>query len=170
MKKNLLKILACSAVVAMVASCGGKTPADSSSTSSEDPGIQYLDVSMQEINAIESDGSYSLEGQYVQFSNAAVSGAYADVVYVNCQEVTYYSDLIGVEVHQLEPGEFDYKDVHYGGLFNFYNIGASSSAENPVKAGLVWASGGLCQVCATYTPSEGGSADPAPVPVYDITV
>ena len=111
MKKNLLKILACSAVVAMVASCGGKTPADSSSTSSEDPGIQYLDVSMQEINAIESDGSYSLEGQYVQFSNAAVSGAYADVVYVNCQEVTYYSDLIGVEVHQLEPGEFDYKDV-----------------------------------------------------------
>lgn len=38
--------------------------------------------------------------------------------------------------------EFTYKGITYKGLFNFYNIGANSSAESPVLAGLVWASGG----------------------------
>ena len=38
--------------------------------------------------------------------------------------------------------EFTYKGVTYRNLYNFFNIGASSSAESPVLAGLVWASGG----------------------------
>ena len=49
--------------------------------------------------------------------------------------------------------EFEYKGITYSGLFNFYNIGASSSAENPVKAGLVYASGGVCTKCGEYDPS-----------------
>ena len=38
--------------------------------------------------------------------------------------------------------QFTYKNVSYKGLYNFFNIGASSSEENPILAGLVWASGG----------------------------
>lgn len=38
--------------------------------------------------------------------------------------------------------QFTYKNVNYVGLYNFFNIGAYSSEESPIKAGLVWASGG----------------------------
>lgn len=38
--------------------------------------------------------------------------------------------------------EFSYKNVTYKGLYNFFNIGAYSTEESPIKAGLVWASGG----------------------------
>lgn len=44
---------------------------------------------------------------------------------------------------------FDYEGVSYSGLYNFFNIGASSSASNPSKAGLVYASGGTCTICST---------------------
>ena len=39
--------------------------------------------------------------------------------------------------------EFTYEGKTYKGLYNFFNIGAYSSASNPVLAGLVWASGGF---------------------------
>lgn len=38
--------------------------------------------------------------------------------------------------------EFSYKNINYKGLYNFFNIGAYSTEESPIKAGLVWASGG----------------------------
>lgn len=44
---------------------------------------------------------------------------------------------------------FEYEGVSYSGLYNFFNIGASSSASNPSKAGLVYASGGACTICST---------------------
>lgn len=37
---------------------------------------------------------------------------------------------------------FEYQSQIYEGFYNFYNIGAYSSAENPAKAGLVYASTG----------------------------
>ncbi|MBO5096594.1 MAG: hypothetical protein J6B98_06945 [Bacilli bacterium] len=37
---------------------------------------------------------------------------------------------------------FTYDGINYSGLFNFFNIGAYSSASSPILAGLVWASGG----------------------------
>ena len=37
---------------------------------------------------------------------------------------------------------FEYQGITYEGFYNFFNIGASSSAENPSKAGLVYASKG----------------------------
>ncbi len=43
-------------------------------------------------------------------------------------------------------GEFTYQGKTYSGLYNFLNIGAVSSAESPVLAGLVWASGGASNV------------------------
>ncbi len=42
--------------------------------------------------------------------------------------------------------EFTYKGVTYKGLYNFFNIGASSGAESPILEGLVWASGGYDNV------------------------
>ncbi|MDE6284860.1 MAG: hypothetical protein K2M17_03865 [Bacilli bacterium] len=48
---------------------------------------------------------------------------------------------------------FTYEGVTYQGLFNFFNIGAYSSAASPILAGLVWASGGLGGVVTS--PSEG---------------
>ena len=38
--------------------------------------------------------------------------------------------------------EFTYEGYTYSGLYNFFNIGASSSESNPAFAGLVWANGG----------------------------
>lgn len=43
---------------------------------------------------------------------------------------------------------FEYEGVNYSGLYNFFNIGAYSSASNPSKAGLVYASGGFCTMCS----------------------
>lgn len=45
--------------------------------------------------------------------------------------------------------EFTYQGVTYKNLYNFFNIGAYSSAESPVLAGLVWASGGSSSVIVT---------------------
>lgn len=38
--------------------------------------------------------------------------------------------------------QFTYKNVTYSGVYNFFNIGAYSTEESPIKAGLVWATGG----------------------------
>ena len=58
--------------------------------------------------------------------------------------------------------EFTYQGITYSGLFNFFNIGANSSAENPLRQGLVYASGDYCRICGNYTPVE--------IPGTDITV
>lgn len=50
--------------------------------------------------------------------------------------------------------EFTYKGVTYKGLFNFFNIGANSSAESPILEGLVWASGGSDSVKVGSNSSE----------------
>ena len=49
----------------------------------------------------------------------------------------------GTSVSLTTSGEeFEYEGYTYSGLYNFFNIGASSSATNPAKAGLVYANGG----------------------------
>lgn len=69
--------------------------------------------------------------------------------------------------------QFDYEGKTYQGLFNFFNIGAKSSASNPVKAGLVYASGGVCTLCSAngdysnVTPSENDTTTiTSPLEVY----
>lgn len=49
---------------------------------------------------------------------------------------------------------FEYGGVVYSSLFNFFNIGAKSSDGSPVKAGLVYASGGACTVCGNVGESD----------------
>lgn len=53
--------------------------------------------------------------------------------------------------------EFTYQGITYSGLFNFFNIGANSSAENPLRQGLVYASGDYCTICDNYTPNNPDS-------------
>lgn len=49
----------------------------------------------------------------------------------------------GVKVTNTTSGaEFTYEGYTYKGVYNFFNIGALSSASNPALAGLVWANGG----------------------------
>lgn len=64
----------------------------------------------------------------------------------------------GTSIRNTTSGEtFDYEGITYSGLFNFFNIGANSSASNPSKAGLVYASGGACTICSNngvYVPKE----------------
>ena len=84
----------------------------------------------------------------------------------------YLAALSVIEVgsHQflVDGSEFDYDGVKYSGLFNFFNIGAYSSASNPARSGLIYASGGYCTICATYTPSENqGDSSNVQVPTYN---
>ena len=50
--------------------------------------------------------------------------------------------------------EFTYKGITYKNLYNFFNIGAYSSAESPILAGLVWASGGDTSVIVNNVENE----------------
>lgn len=55
--------------------------------------------------------------------------------------------------------EFTYKGITYIGLYNFYNIGANSSAESPILAGLVWASGGSTSVIVNGNKEENNDSN-----------
>lgn len=56
--------------------------------------------------------------------------------------------------------QFEYEGTTYQGLYNFFNIGANSSASSPVKAGLVYASGGVCTICSfDGNTNSGNSSD-----------
>lgn len=50
--------------------------------------------------------------------------------------------------------KFTYKGVTYKWLYNYYNIGASSSEESPARAGLVYASGGDTSVITTENDTD----------------
>ena len=73
----------------------------------------------------------------------------------------YLASLSTQEVGEsnITGASFEYNGTTYSGLFNFYNIGALSSAANPTKAGLVFAAGGACTICANYSNSNNSSND-----------
>lgn len=73
---------------------------------------------------------------------------------------------VGVTMGLVTSGEqFEYKGITYVGFYNFYNIGAYSSEENPAKAGLVFASAGSTPNSdGVYVGNVGGgSSDSKPV-------
>ena len=55
--------------------------------------------------------------------------------------------------------EFSYEGYTYSGLYNFFNIGASSSESNPALAGLVWANGGKGVDNATQNNNSNSNGD-----------
>ncbi|HCY44692.1 MAG TPA: hypothetical protein DHU33_04630 [Firmicutes bacterium] len=54
----------------------------------------------------------------------------------------------------------EYDGKTYQSVFNFFNIGAVSSASNPVREGIKYATGGYCTICGDYTPPV--NPDPTP--------
>lgn len=73
---------------------------------------------------------------------------------------------VGATMGLVTSGEqFEYKGITYVGFYNFYNIGAYSSEENPAKAGLVFASAGSTPNSdGVYVGNVGGgSSDSKPV-------
>ena len=71
---------------------------------------------------------------------------------------------VGVKGSITTSGEqFSYKGVTYQGFYNFYNIGAYSSEENPAKAGLVYAAlGGVKNEKGVYVGNIGGTPQVSP--------
>ena len=66
----------------------------------------------------------------------------------------------GTKVTNTTSGaEFTYEGYTYKGLYNFFNIGASSSASNPAKAGLVWANGGKGANGAVHNNTNGNGTN-----------
>lgn len=64
----------------------------------------------------------------------------------------------GTKVTNTTSGaEFTYEGYTYKGVYNFFNIGASSSASNPALAGLVWANGGKGANGAVSSNGTGGN-------------
>ncbi len=66
---------------------------------------------------------------------------------------------------------YEYRGLVYHGLYNFFNIGAYSSAQNPVLQGLVYANGGEEASANAYvkgqeppTPTPTPTPDPTPTP------
>lgn len=55
--------------------------------------------------------------------------------------------------------QFTYKNITYKNLYNFFNIGAYSSEESPIKAGLVWASGGDSKVIVGNNTNNNNSSN-----------
>ena len=74
---------------------------------------------------------------------------------------------VGTKMGLVTSGEqFEYKGITYVGFYNFYNIGARSSEENPAKAGLVYAAAGAVPNSDGVYVGNIGSDDPS-IPVTD---
>lgn len=112
--------------------------------------LQFEKLSFSE-TIKESDVQFVLSGTFMSGNSVIDNQSYASI-FVEAGRVANVNPVylaskskqeVGVNGSMATTGEmFTYEDVTYVGLYNFYNIGASSSASNPVKAGLKWAAGG----------------------------
>ena len=114
--------------------------------------LSYRDISESVIQGV-LNSSNLLKGKD-SISNRTYASLFLEAGKTANVNPVYLASLSKVEVGSsqinISGQEFEYNDRKYSGLYNFYNIGASSGATNPVKKGLVYASGGLCQICGTY--------------------
>ncbi len=113
--------------------------------------LSYIDIPESVIQGVLNRKSYISGMDFID--NQSYSSIFLEAGKNANVNPVYLASLSVQEIGEFNTTgqQFEYKGTTYSGLFNFYNIGASSSAENPVKAGLVYASGGLCTICATYT-------------------
>ena len=92
-----------------------------------------------------------LNGSFMNGKSAVDNETYASI-FVSAGKTKDISPVYLASLAKQESGnngslattgnQFTYKNVTYKGLYNFFNIGAFSGEESPIKAGLVWASGG----------------------------
>ncbi len=110
-----------------------------------------------------------LNGTFMAEYSLIDNESYASI-FVNAGSVANISSVYLASLARQESGtkgsratsgaEFTYKGITYKNLFNFFNIGANSSAESPILAGLVWASGGDTSVIVS--PTNIGPTDNTP--------
>lgn len=82
-----------------------------------------------------------------QIDNVSYSSMFMEAGKTHNVSPIYLASLsrqeVGTTKGLVTSGEqFEYKGIKYVGFYNFYNIGAYGSEENPAKAGLVYASAG----------------------------
>ncbi len=109
-------------------------------------------------NYIESVVQSILKSTYMADISILDNQSYASI-FVEAGRIANVSSVYLASLAKQETGTngsistsgeaFEYEGQKYSGLYNFYNIGAVSSASSPVKAGLVYASGGICTECST---------------------
>lgn len=96
-----------------------------------------------------------LNGTFMSGVSALDNQTYADIFVEagknNGVSAIYLASLArqesGVNGSMATTGEeFTYEGITYKGLYNFFNIGAYSTASSPIRAGLVYASGGYDSV------------------------
>lgn len=98
--------------------------------------------------------------------NISYSSIFVEAGRVNNVNPVYLASLsrqeVGVNGGIVTSGEkFEYKGITYQGFYNFYNIGAYSSEEDPAKAGLVYAAfGSSSNQDGIYVGNIGGSTNP----------
>lgn len=85
--------------------------------------------------------------EYSIIDNQSYAEIFVEAGYKSQMSSVYLASLArqesGSNGSRATSGEqFTYQGITYQGLYNFYNIGANSSAESPILQGLVWASGG----------------------------
>lgn len=92
-----------------------------------------------------------LNGTFMEGISVLDNQSYASI-FVEAGQISNVSALYLASFSLQEVGKhgsvatngelFEYEGYVYWGLYNFFNIGAYSSASNPVRQGLVWANGG----------------------------
>jgi beta-N-acetylglucosaminidase len=108
----------------------------------------------------------ALNGTFMAGNDALENISYASIFY-NAGKTYNISPIYLVALSRQEVNssissatngaEFEYKGITYSGFYNFFNIGAYSSEENPSKAGLVYASEGTTpNSSGVYTGNIGG--------------
>ena len=120
--------------------------------------LSYIEVDESLLKTILSRKSFL--GEYDAIDNQSYASIFKEAGKTANVNPVYLASLSAQEISadNASGGKFMYDGVEYDGLYNFYNIGAYSSSSNPLRAGLVYASGGLCTLCSTYNTS--GSTTP----------
>ncbi len=116
----------------------------------EDSILMFEDLSYNEYYTEDMVKSV-LKGTFMEgkdnVDNLSYSSLFMEAGKINNISPVYLASLSRQEVGSTKGlvtsgEEFSYKGITYIGFYNFYNIGAYGSEENPAKAGLVYASAG----------------------------
>lgn len=92
-----------------------------------------------------------LNGTFMSGTSVLDSQTYAEI-FIEAGRTSGVSAIYLASLARQESGvsgsiattgaQFTYNGITYKGLYNFFNIGANSTEPSPIKAGLVYASGG----------------------------
>ena len=126
--------------------------------------LSYMEVDEALIKTVLSKSK--VIGEYDAIDNQSYASIFKEAGKTANVNAVYLASLSVQEISSVNASgdKFVYDGVEYEGLFNFYNLGAYSSSSNPVRAGLVFASGGLCTICGTYNPNSTPAPTPSPTP------